>query len=245
MGPTGKVYGLDMTDEMLAVARENQAKAKIHNVEFLKGEIESIPLADATVNLIISNCVINLSPGKDRVFAEAYRVLKPGGRLAISDIVVRGSVQAQIRKNLELWAGCVAGALEESDYRAFLAKAGFDAIEIVPTRVYSLEDARGFLSGAGLDVDAVAPRIQDRFMSAFIRHERAWAASNIDSFVKGVDMERTRDMMPVPAQRKRLGVFERYLSVWVGLCMVFGVLLGQLTPQLVQSLRKAFGIRNG
>jgi len=169
VGPTGKVYGLDMTDEMLSVAHENQAKAKIHNVEFLKGEIEAIPLADATVDLIISNCVINLSPEKDRVFAEAYRVLKPGGRLAISDIVVRGSVQAQIRKNLELWAGCVAGALEESDYRAFLAKAGFDAIEIVPTRVYSLEDARGFLSGAGLDVDAVAPRIQDRFMSAFIR----------------------------------------------------------------------------
>ena len=169
VGPTGKVYGLDMTDEMLALARENQAKAKVQNVEFLKGEIEAIPLPDASVDLIISNCVINLSPEKDRVFAEAYRVLKPGGRLAISDIVVRGTVPAEVRKSLELWMGCVAGALEEGEYRANLARAGFEAIDIVPTRVYSIEDARSFLAGAGLDVDAMAPQIHDRFMSAFIR----------------------------------------------------------------------------
>ena len=169
VGPTGKVYGLDMTDEMLALARENQAKAKVRNVEFLKGEIEAIPLPDATVDIIISNCVVNLSPEKDRVFAEAYRVLKPGGRLAISDIVVRGTVPAEVRKSLELWMGCVAGALEEGEYRANLAQAGFEEIEIVPTRVYSIEDARSFLSGAGLDVDAMAPQIHDRFMSAFIR----------------------------------------------------------------------------
>ena len=144
VGPTGKVYGLDMTDEMLALARENQAKAKVHNVEFLKGEIEAIPLADATVDLIISNCVINLSPEKDRVFGEAYRVLKPGGRLAISDIVVRGPVPPEVRKSVELWMGCVAGALEEGEYRTKLAHAGFEAIEIVPTRVYGMEDARSF-----------------------------------------------------------------------------------------------------
>lgn len=169
VGPTGKVYGLDMTDEMLALARENQAKAKVQNVEFLKGEIEAIPLPDATIDIIISNCVVNLSPEKDRVFAEAYRVLKPGGRLAISDIVVRGTVPPEVRKSLELWMGCVAGALEEGEYRANLSQAGFEAIEIVPTRVYSIEDARSFLAGAGLDVDAMAPQIHDRFMSAFIR----------------------------------------------------------------------------
>ena len=169
VGPTGKVYGLDMTDEMLALARQNQAKARLTNVEFLKGEIEDIPLPDASVDLIISNCVINLSPEKNRVFAEAYRVLKPGGRLAISDIVVHGTVPAEVRKSMELWAGCVAGALEEGDYRAALARAGFQAIEIVPTRVYTLEDARNFLAGAGLDVESVAQHIQDRFMSAFVR----------------------------------------------------------------------------
>lgn len=175
VGPTGKVYGLDMTDEMLALARENQAKSGLRNVEFLKGEIEDIPLPDASVDLIISNCVINLSPEKDRVFAEAYRVLKPGGRLAISDIAVRGTVPAEVRKSLELWMGCVAGALEEGQYRANLAQAGFEEIEIVPTRVYSLNDARSFLAGAGLDVDAMAPQIHDRFMSAFIRARKVAA----------------------------------------------------------------------
>jgi len=169
VGSAGKVYGLDMTDEMLALARENQAKAGLTNVEFLKGEIEHIPLPDTSVDLIISNCVINLSPEKDRVFAEAYRVLKPGGRLAVSDIVVRGTVPSEVRKSMELWAGCVAGALEEGQYRAMLTRAGFDEIEIVPTRIYTLEDAKSFLAGAGLDVNSVAQHIRDRFMSAFVR----------------------------------------------------------------------------
>lgn len=169
VGPTGKVYGLDMTDEMLALARESQAKSGLKNVEFLKGEIEQIPLPDASVDLIISNCVVNLSPQKERVFAEAFRVLKPGGRLAISDIVVRDTIPTEVRKSMELWAGCVAGALEEAEYRTQLARAGFEAIEIVPTRVYTIEDARHFLSGAGLDVESIAKQIQDQVMSAFVR----------------------------------------------------------------------------
>jgi arsenite methyltransferase len=173
VGPTGKAYGLDMTEEMLALARENQRKAGATNVEFLKGEIEAIPLPDACVDVIISNCVINLSADKDRVLAEAFRVLKPGGRFAVSDIVVRGDVPAAIRRSVELWIGCVAGALEEADYRAKLARAGFEAIEIVPTRVYRVEDARAFLAQAGLDAAAIAPAIDGKFMSAFVRARKA------------------------------------------------------------------------
>jgi ubiquinone/menaquinone biosynthesis C-methylase UbiE len=169
VGPAGKAYGLDMTDEMLALARENQRKAGVENVEFLKGEIENIPLPDNTVDVIISNCVINLSGDKDRVLREAFRVLKPGGRLAVSDVVVRGQVPADVRQNVLLWVGCIAGALQDYDYVAKLAKAGFDAIEIEPTRVYNIEDARGFLSGQGVDVDAIAPQVEGKFMSAFIR----------------------------------------------------------------------------
>ncbi|TKS61299.1 MAG: arsenite S-adenosylmethyltransferase [Nitrospira sp.] len=169
VGPTGRVYGLDMTDEMLALAQENQQKSGVQNVEFLKGEIEEIPLASHSVDVIISNCVINLSSDKDRVLAEAFRVLKPGGRLAISDVVVRGDVPAEIRHSVELWMGCVAGALEESAYRDKLGKAGFHDIEIVPTRIYCAEDAKDFLAGAGLNVDALAPQIDGKFMSAFIR----------------------------------------------------------------------------
>ena len=169
VGPTGKVYGLDMTDEMLALARENQQTAGVQNVEFLKGEIEDIPLANQLVDVIISNCVINLSSDKDRVLAEAFRVLKPGGRLAVSDVVVRGDVPAEIRHSVELWMGCVAGALEESAYRDKLVKAGFRDIEIVPTRVYRAEDAKDFLAGAGLDVEVLAPQMDGKFMSAFIR----------------------------------------------------------------------------
>jgi|SRR5580658_4354386 arsenite methyltransferase len=169
VGPTGKAYGLDMTDEMLTLARENQLKAGVQNVEFLKGEIEHIPLPDNSVDVIISNCVINLSTDKDRVIREAYRVLKPGGRLAVSDVVVRGDVPAEVRRSMELWVGCIAGALRDYDYVAKLARAGFDSIDIEPTRVYSIEDARQFLAGEGIDVDAVAPRVEGKFMSAFIR----------------------------------------------------------------------------
>src|SRR5580704_2889635 len=169
VGLTGKAYGLDMTDEMLALARENQKKAGIGNVEFLKGAIENIPLPENAVDVIISNCVINLSGDKDRVLAEAFRVLKPGGRFAISDVVVRGEVPADIRKSMELWIGCVAGALEESEYRRKLAAAGFAAIDIEPTRVYKSEEARAFLCDSGLDRDAVAPQIEGKFISAFIR----------------------------------------------------------------------------
>ena len=169
VGPTGMVYGLDMTDEMLALARENQEKSGVQNVEFLKGEIEDIPLANHSVDVIISNCVINLSSDKDRVLAEAFRVLKPGGRLAVSDVVVRGDVQAEIRHSVELWMGCVAGALEESVYRNKLGRAGFHEIEIVPTRIYRAEDAKDFLAGAGLNVEALAPQMDGKFMSAFIR----------------------------------------------------------------------------
>jgi SAM-dependent methyltransferase len=169
VGPTGKAYGLDMTDDMLALARENQRKAGVENVEFLKGEIEHIPLPDNSVDVIISNCVINLSADKDKVFAEALRVLKPGGRFAVSDVVVRGEVPAEVRRNMELWVGCIAGALEEMDYVKRLAKAGFDAIDVEATRVYSIEDARQFLAGEGLDVDAIALQVEGRFMSAFVR----------------------------------------------------------------------------
>jgi len=169
VGPAGKAYGLDMTDEMLALARENQRKAGLENVEFLKGEIEQIPLPDNSVDVIISNCVINLSGDKDRVFAEAYRVLRHGGRFAVSDVVVRGEVPEAIRRNMELWIGCVAGALEESDYKARLAGAGFEDVAVEPTRVYDIDDAREFLSGHGIDVDAVAPLVDQKFMSAFIR----------------------------------------------------------------------------
>src|SRR6202171_725448 len=169
VGPTGKAYGLDMTDEMLALARENQKKAGIENVEFLKGAIENIPLPDDTVDVIISNCVINLSGDKDRVLAEAFRVLKPGGRVAISDVVVRGKVPAEIRRSMELWVGCIAGALEENEYREKLARAGFLSVEMETTRVYKAEEARDFLAAAGLDPDTVGPQIDGKFISAFVR----------------------------------------------------------------------------
>ena len=169
VGPTGKAYGLDMTDEMLSLARENQRKAGAVNVEFLKGEIENIPLPDHSVDVIISNCVINLSGDKDRVLREAFRVLKPGGRFAVSDVVTRGEVPPDVRKNMLLWVGCIAGALDDSQYVAKLAKAGFDDIEVEVTRVYDVEDARTFLSGQGVDVDAIAPQVEGKFMSAFIR----------------------------------------------------------------------------
>jgi SAM-dependent methyltransferase len=169
VGPTGKVYGLDMTEEMLELAQENQRKAGVRNVEFLKGEIEQIPLPDGSVDVIISNCVINLSGEKERVLSEAFRVLRPGGRFAVSDIVVRGRVPAEIRKSMELWAGCVAGALEEAEYRMLLAQAGFEDICLEPTRVYRAEDAREFLSGSGLDLDRVASQVDGAFMSAFVR----------------------------------------------------------------------------
>ncbi len=169
VGPTGKAYGLDMTDEMLALARENQKKSGITNVEFLKGAIEHIPLPDNSVDVIISNCVINLSGDKDRVLAEAFRVLKPGGRFAVSDVVVRGSVPPEIRKSMELWVGCIAGALEETEYREKLARAGFTSIDIEPTRVYKIEEAREFLEAAGLDPETVGPQIEGKFISAFLR----------------------------------------------------------------------------
>src|SRR6202522_878051 len=169
VGPTGKAYGLDMTDEMLALARENQRKSGVESVEFLKGEIESIPLPDNSVDVIISNCVINLSADKDRVLREAFRVLKPGGRFAVSDVVTRGEMLLEIRKNVLLWVGCVAGALEENEYRTKLASAGFEAIEIETTRLYRIEHAREFLSGQNIDVDAIAPQVDGKFMSAFVR----------------------------------------------------------------------------
>src|SRR5580704_18455510 len=169
VGPTGKAYGLDMTDEMLALAEENKRRSGLENVEFLKGEIEHIPLPDNSVDVIISNCVINLSADKDRVIKEAFRVLKPGGRFAVSDVVVRGEVPAEIRKNMELWVGCVAGALGDYEYVATLARAGFDGIDIEATRVYGIEDARTFLAGEGLDVDVLAKEVQGTFISGFIR----------------------------------------------------------------------------
>lgn len=169
VGPTGKAYGLDMTDEMLALANENKRKAGLENVEFLKGEIENIPLPDNSVDVIISNCVINLSADKDRVLREAFRVLKPGGRVAVSDVVTRGEIVPEIRNSMLLWVGCVAGALAENDYRSKLAAAGFENIEIEPTRIYRAEDAREFLCGQGIDVDALAPQVDGKFMSAFVR----------------------------------------------------------------------------
>ena len=172
VGPTGKAYGLDMTDEMLTLARETQRKTGVQNVEFLKGDIEHIPLPDNSVDVIISNCVINLSADKDQVLREALRVLKPGGRLAVSDVVVRGEVPEEVRQNMELWVGCIAGALEEMDYIEKLASAGFTAIEIEPTRVYSVDDARHFLSGEGIDVDAISKQVEGRFISAFIRADK-------------------------------------------------------------------------
>jgi SAM-dependent methyltransferase len=169
VGPSGKAYGLDMTEEMLALARENQRKAGVRNVEFLKGEIEHIPLPDNSVDVIISNCVINLSGDKDRVLHEAFRVLKPGGRFAVSDVVTRGEVPDSVRTNMLLWVGCIAGALRDDQYAAKLAEAGFADIGIEPTRVYNVEDARTFLSGQGVDVDAIAPQVEGKFMSAFVR----------------------------------------------------------------------------
>jgi arsenite methyltransferase len=169
VGPTGKAYGLDMTDEMLALARENQRKSGAQNVEFLKGEIENVPLPDNSVDVIISNCVINLSADKDRVLAEAFRVLRPGGRFAVSDVVVRGEVPAAIRRSVELWAGCVAGALEESEYRAKLSSAGFEQVEVEPTRIYRAADASEFFACANLDVETFAPLVDGKFMSAFVR----------------------------------------------------------------------------
>jgi arsenite methyltransferase len=169
VGPSGKAYGLDMTDEMLALARENQRKAGIQNVEFLKGEIEDIPLPNNSVDVIISNCVINLSGDKDHVFSEAYRVLKPGGRFAVSDVVVRGDVPSEIRENVLFWVGCIAGALQDDEYVNKLAKAGFEKIAIEPTRIYQIEDARRFLSEKGVDVDAIAWQVNGKFMSAFVR----------------------------------------------------------------------------
>lgn len=170
VGSAGKAYGLDMTDEMLALAEENRRKAGIENVEFLKGEIENIPLPDNSIDVIVSNCVINLSADKDRVLREASRVLKPGGRFAVSDVVVRGDVPAEISRNVELWIGCVAGALKGlPEYAAKLAAAGFSDVEVEPTRVYEIEDARVFLSSLGLDVDAIAPQVSGKSMSAFIR----------------------------------------------------------------------------
>jgi arsenite methyltransferase len=169
VGPAGKAFGLDMTDEMLALAEENKRKSGLSNVEFLKGEIENIPLPENTVDVIVSNCVINLSSDKDRVLQEAFRVLKPGGRFAVSDVVVRGEVPAEIRKSMELWVGCVAGALSDHDYRQKLAAAGFEAIDIETTRVYNLDDAGEFLSAAGIDADTIAPQVQNKFISAFVR----------------------------------------------------------------------------
>jgi arsenite methyltransferase len=169
VGPTGTVYGLDMTDEMLALANENKEKAGVENVKFLKGEIENIPLPDNSVDVIISNCVINLSADKDRVLREAFRVLKPGGRFAVSDVVTRGEMLPEIRNSVLLWVGCIAGALEENEYRSKLTAAGFEHIEVEPTRVYRVEDAREFLAREGLDAGALAPQVDGKFMSAFIR----------------------------------------------------------------------------
>ena len=175
VGPAGKAYGLDMTDDMLALARENQRQAGVTNVEFLKGEIENIPLPDNSIDVIISNCVINLSADKDLVLREAFRVLKPGGRFAVSDVVVRGSVPEEVRKSMLLWVGCIAGALEESEYTAKLKGAGFEDANVEPTRVYNVEDARQFLTEAGVNVDAIAPQVNEKFFSAFVRANKPQA----------------------------------------------------------------------
>jgi arsenite methyltransferase len=169
VGPTGKAYGLDMTDEMLALARENQRKAGVRNVEFLKGDIEAIPLPDASVDVIISNCVVNLAADKRKVITEAFRVLKPGGRFAVSDVVVRGEVPIEVRSSMELWVGCIAGALTEQDFHALLREAGFEAVDIEPTRVYEFEDAKAFLAESGLDTEVLAREVGGRVMGAFIR----------------------------------------------------------------------------
>ena len=181
VGPTGKAYGLDMTDEMLALANENKRRAGAENAEFLKGEIEHIPLPDSSVDVIISNCVINLSADKDRVFREAFRVLRPGGRLAVSDVVTRGEVDPRIRQDILLWVGCVAGALEESEYRDKLASAGFEQVDIEPTRVYRVADAREFLTDKGLDVDALLPQVDGKFMSAFVRATKSKSAKTTEA----------------------------------------------------------------
>jgi len=185
VGPTGKAYGLDMTDEMLALANDNKQKAGAQNVEFLKGEIENIPLPDNSVDVIISNCVINLSADKDRVLREAFRVLKPGGRFAVSDVVTRGEIPPTIRKSLLLWVGCVAGALDEDEYRAKLAAAGFQDAEIEPTRIYRAEDAREMLEGQGMDVKKVASQVDGKFMSGFIRATKPAVAANRKSEKRG------------------------------------------------------------
>jgi arsenite methyltransferase len=177
VGLTGKAYGLDMTDEMLALANENKRKAGVENVEFLKGEIEKIPLPDNSVDVIISNCVINLSANKDRVFQEAFRVLKPGGRFAVSDVVTKGDMLPEIRQSVLLWVGCLAGALAEVDYKAKLVAAGFEQIDIEPTRIYRVEDARTFLKDQGIDVDAIAPQVDGKFFSAFVRAVKPAAKS--------------------------------------------------------------------
>ena len=177
VGPTGKAYGLDMTDEMLALARENQRKAGATNVEFLKGTIESIPLPDNSVDVIISNCVINLSSDKDAVLREAFRVLKPGGRFAVSDVVVRGDVPADIRRSVELWVGCIAGALEEQEYATKLRAAGFSDVEVEPWRIYKIDDARSFLAENGIDADRLAPQVDGKFASAFVRARKPEAKS--------------------------------------------------------------------
>ena len=169
VGPTGKAYGLDMTDEMLALANENKRKSGVENVEFLKGEIEHIPLPDNSVDVIISNCVINLSADKDKVLREAFRVLKPGGRFAVSDVVTRGQIKPEIRKSILLWVGCIAGALDENDYRAKLTAAGFESVDVEPTRIYRAEEAKDILAAEGLDVEVVAAEVDGKFMSAFIR----------------------------------------------------------------------------
>ncbi len=181
VGPSGKAYGLDMTDDMLALARENQRKAGATNVEFLRGEIEQIPLPDNSVDVIISNCVINLSADKDRVLSEAFRVLKPGGRFTVSDVITRGAVPEALRRDMLLWVGCIAGALEENEYRAKLAAAGFEAIGVEPPRIYKVEDARAFLAGKGVDVDAIAPAVDGKFMSAFVRAKKPGAAKTAEA----------------------------------------------------------------
>jgi arsenite methyltransferase len=187
VGPTGKAYGLDMTDEMLALARENQRKAGAANVEFLKGTIEAIPLPDNSVDVVISNCVINLSSDKDAVLREAFRVLKPGGRFAVSDVVVRGDVPADIRRSMELWVGCIAGALDEQDYAAKLRAAGFDDVDVEAWRVYQVDDARAFLTESGVDVDRLAPEVEGKFASAFIRARKPDHAGSKDpAYTRGM-----------------------------------------------------------
>jgi SAM-dependent methyltransferase len=192
VGPSGKAYGLDMTDQMLALARENQRKAGVENAEFLKGEIENIPLPENSVDVVISNCVINLSADKDKVLCEALRVLKPGGRFAVSDVVVRGSVPDQVRRSMLLWVGCIAGALSEDDYVAKLENAGFEATSIEPTRIYDIEDARQFLIEAGVDADAIAPQVSGKFMSAFIRARKPLARGYTTNCCAATSLERCR-----------------------------------------------------